>query len=275
MLHWNSSNFYKFNLMHALTFVKTWPTSFSGLTLPLVLERQISMTQELSPPPGVNVCECVEVWCLQTWLYRWRGGRTERSQRTWRRCSVWLRLAGSSQSVCRFPVPTCRAREFTLWGDILKSCMPVTRKTRKKQGFPSSQGNHDMKCWSCQGPETKREEKKKKPGHVWKLLSFVHVSHGIPEFWSHPVGHFEGIFFSLPSQSNLNNFHLHILTLNPSLMSYLCDYVSLLAKKQPVCTDCQPLVALSSFFLSSLRTVGTVFNFEGGIKANSLMLHFK
>ncbi|KAK5847930.1 hypothetical protein PBY51_017019 [Eleginops maclovinus] len=31
------------------------------------------------------------------------------------------------------------------------SCMPVTRKTRQK-GFPSSQGNHDMKCCSCQGP---------------------------------------------------------------------------------------------------------------------------
>lgn len=86
----------------------------------------------------------------------------------------------------------------------------------------------------------------------------------VSEFWSHPVGHFEGIFFSLPSQSNLNNFQLHILTLNLSLMSYLCDYVSLLGKKQPICTDCQPLVALSSFFLSSLCTVGTVFNFFGG-----------
>lgn len=138
-------------------------------------------------------------------------------------------------------------------------------RRKKKKGFPLQSREPQHEIPQLPRPLKPNTHTQKKAGHVWKLLSFVHVSHGITEFWSHPVGHFEGIFFSPPSQSNLNNFQLHILTLNLSLMSYLCDYVSLHAKKkQPICTDCQPLVALSSFFLSSLRTVGTVFNFEKG-----------
>lgn len=62
-------------------------------------------------------------------------------------------------------------------------------------------------------------------------------------------------------------------------MSYLCDYVSLLAIKKKKNKQYALTVNHSwHFFLSSLRTVGTVFHFEkeeGGIKAISLMLHFK
>lgn len=46
-------------------------------------------------------------------------------------------------------------------------------------------------------------------------------------------------------------------------MSYLCDYVSLLARKGKKTTNMHRLSTnRGSFFLSSRRTVGTVFNFE-------------
>lgn len=40
------------------------------------------------------------------------------------------------------------------------------KKNRKKKGFPSSQGNHDMKQWSCQRPlkpKHRTQKNKKKP----------------------------------------------------------------------------------------------------------------
>lgn len=86
-----------------------------------------------------------------------------------------------------------------------------------------------------------------------------------------------GHFSPPPSQSNLNNFQLHILTLHPSLMSYLCDYVSVLAKKKKKrrggekknTSNMHRLSTTRGHFLFSppssflpTRTVGTVFNFE-------------
>ena len=165
---------------------------------------------------------------------------------------------------------SAKPAEFTSWGDILQAACQWPEKQGKKRDSPPVRGTTTWSTAAAKAPETKT------PDMSESFLSFVRVSHGITEFWSHPVGHFEGIFFSPPSQSNLNNFQLHILTLNLSLMSYLCDYVSLLAKKN---NQYAPTVNHSwhfpPFFLSSLRTVGTVFLFFGGIKANSLMLHFK
>lgn len=62
----------------------------------------------------------------------------------------------------------------------------------------------------------------------------------LPQFWSHPLGHFKGIFFSPPSQSDQNNFSTAYFNSHSlSLMFYLCDYVSW-KNPQLVCTACQP-----------------------------------
>lgn len=226
-------------------------------------------TQFPLPETNFHDVMCWRILPVRFWLYvpyRWRGGRPDRSRRTWRRCTFGRDSQAAASFVLCVASSLCQPAghesshcEATYCRAACQWPETQGKKKQKKKGFPSSQGNHDMKQWSCQRPlkpKHRTQKNKKKTPDMSESLSLVRVSHGITQFWSHPVGHFEGIFFSPPSQSNLNNFQLHILTLNPSLMSYLCDYVSLLAKKkkkkkQAICTDCQPLVALSSFFFFS------------------------
>ena len=216
---------------------------------------------------------CWRILPAQFWLcvpYRWRGGRPDRSRRTWRRCTFGCDSQAAASfvlcvcvcvCVCVSLLPSANLRGMRVHivrrhTDELHASDQKHNEGKKKRDSPPVKGTTTWNTGAAKGPwnqNTKHKKtKKQKSPDMSESLSLVRVSHGITQFWSHPVGHFEGIFFSPQSQSNLNNFQLHILTLNPSLMSYLCDYVSLLAKKkkkkQAICTNCQPLVALSSFF---------------------------
>lgn len=163
-------NSYKLNHDNGACCVTLDSISFAGDKFPW---RHV-----LTHPPGpVLTVRSVQV-------ERW-SARQEPANMT--QVHIWPRLAGSSQLcvVCRFfPLPTCGAREFTLWGDILPSCMPVTRNTRKKKtekkGIPlqSREPRHET-VELPKAPETKTQntkKQKKNPGHVWKPLARACVS---------------------------------------------------------------------------------------------------
>lgn len=241
-------------------------------------------TQFPLPETNFHDVMCWRILPVRFWLYvpyRWRGGRPDRSRRTWRRCTFGRDSQAAASFVLCVASSLCQPAghesshcEATYCRAACQWPETQGKKKQKKKGIPlqSREPRHET-VELPKAPETKTQntKKQKKNPDMSESLSLVRVSHGITQFWSHPVGHFEGIFFSPPSQSNLNNFQLHILTLNPSLMSYLCDYVSLLAKKKKKKNkQYAPTVNHSwrflpfFFFLSSLHTGGTVFNFEAG-----------
>lgn len=123
------------------------------------------------------------------------------------------------------------------------------KRRREKNGIPlqSREPRHE-------GPKLPRSLKpKKNPSDQTCLKSWkhpvwlVHVSHGITDFWCHPVGHFEGIFFPLPSQNNLNKFsaaYFNFQSIFDVLFVWLClPECKKKRKKISMCTDRQPLVA--------------------------------
>lgn len=202
-------------------------------------------TQFPLPETNFHDVMCWRILPVRFWLYvpyRWRGGRPDRSRRTWRRCTFGCDSQAAASFVLCVASSLCQPAghesshcEATYCRAACQWPETQGKKKQKKKGIPlqSREPRHET-VELPKAPETKTQntKKQKKTPDMSESLSLVRVSHGITQFWSHPVGHFEGIFFSPPSQSNLNNFQLHILTLNPSLMSYLCDYVSLLAKKK-------------------------------------------
>lgn len=163
-------NSYKLNHDNGACCVTLDSISFAGDKFPW---RHV-----LTHPPGpVLTVRSVQV-------ERW-SARQEPANMT--QVHIWPRLAGSSQLcvVCRFfPLPTCGAREFTLWGDILPSCMPVTRNTRKKKtekkrDSPPVKGTTTWNSGAAKGPwnqNTEHKKTKKNPGHVWKPLARACVS---------------------------------------------------------------------------------------------------
>lgn len=103
---------------------------------------------------------CVEVWFLLDSLYRWRGGRTERSQQTWRRCSAWLRLAGRSQfaRVARLCQPAGHKSshsEATYWR---AACQWPEKRGGRKRDSPPVKGTTTRSTGAAKAPETKKKK---------------------------------------------------------------------------------------------------------------------
>lgn len=104
---------------------------------------------------------CFEVWLLLDLLYRWRGGRSERSQQTWRRCSVWLRLSGSSQFVCvAFLCQPAGHKsshcEATYWRAACQ--WPEKQERGEKRDSPPVKGNTTWNRGAAKAPETKKKK---------------------------------------------------------------------------------------------------------------------
>lgn len=93
-------------------------------------------------------------------------------------------------------------------GELHASDQKNKRRREKKWDSPPVTGTTTWRTEAAKIPETKKKKTSDQTClKSWKHpVWLVHVSHGITEFWCHPVGHFEGIFFPLPSQNNLNNF---------------------------------------------------------------------
>lgn len=136
------------------------------------LPAHISMTQERTRPAGSSATVCRYDFCR---VYR-TGGEAEPANMTQvQRLAPTRRQQAvlCAASLCQPAGHEGSHCEATQWW----SCVPVTGKTRRIKGFPSSQGSRDMKWWSCQGPKTSKQNLDMSESSL-----LVHVSHGITSF---------------------------------------------------------------------------------------------
>lgn len=161
-----------------------------------------------------------------------------------------------------FTLPTCRERQFTSRGGALMCCKPATRKTGqqeniKRRGSPLQSGEP----W-CEILKLPRPRKPKRDQTCLNASSLICscVSQYHPVLMSSSRTLWENILPPPPplTQSNLNNFQLHFNSIY--LWCLICVIMSPRLPKNKIiimeCSDCQPLVELSSFF--SLPLTGTV-----------------
>lgn len=217
---------------------------------------QISMTHSLTHPPVSNtgwVFLGLTVARFAVQVERW--SELSEPAKNDAGAAVWLQPAGSGQfylymrvCVCRFSL--CQPAghgsshwEATYWRAACQ--WPEKQEEEgKKWDSPPVTGTTTWRTEAAKIPETK----KKKPSDQTCLKSWkhpvwlVHVSHGITDFWCHPVGHFEGIFFPLPSQNNLNKFsaaYFNFQSIFDVLFVWLCLPE---CKKKEKKSQCAPTV---------------------------------
>lgn len=221
---------------------------------------QISMTHSLTHPPVSNtgwVFLGLTVARFSVQVERW--SELSEPAKNDAGAAVWLQPAGSGQfylymrvCVCRFSL--CQPAghgsshwEATYWRAACQ--WPEKQEEEgKKWDSPPVTGTTTWRTEAAKIPETKKKPSDQTCLKSWKHpVWLVHVSHGITDFWCHPVGHFEGIFFPLPSQNNLNKFsaaYFNFQSIFDVLFVWLClPECKKKRKKISMCTDRQPLVA--------------------------------
>lgn len=244
---------------------------------------QISMTHSLTHPPVSNtgwVFLGLTVARFAVQVERW--SELSEPAKNDAGAAVWLQPAGSGQfylymRVCVCGFSLCQPAghgsshwEATYWRAACQ--WPEKQEEEgKKWDSPPVTGTTTWRTEAAKIPETKKNPSDQTCLKSWKHpVWLVHVSHGITDFWCHPVGHFEGIFFPLPSQNNLNKFsaaYFNFQSIFDVLFVWLClPECKKKRKKISMCTDRQPLVA----HLPCARLgLILIYFFLEGIKANS------
>lgn len=239
---------------------------------------QISMTHSLTHPPVSNtgwVFLGLTVARFAVQVERW--SELSEPAKNDAGAAVWLQPAGSGQfylymRVCVCGFSLCQPAghgsshwEATYWRAACQ--WPEKQEEEgKKWDSPPVTGTTTWRTEAAKIPETKKNPSDQTCLKSWKHpVWLVHVSHGITDFWCHPVGHFEGIFFPLPSQNNLNKFsaaYFNFQSIFDVLFVWLCLPECKKKRKKNLNVH-RPSTTRGT---SSLCAVGTYFNlfFFGG-----------
>lgn len=251
---------------------------------------QISMTHSLTHPPVSNtgwVFLGLTVARFAVQVERW--SELSEPAKNDAGAAFWLQPAGSGQfylcmRVCRFSL--CQPAghgsshwEATYWRAACQ--WPEKQEEEgKKWDSPPVTGTTTWRTEAAKIPETKKKTTSDQTClKSWKHpVWLVHMSHGIRSFDVIQSDTLREYFSPCLPKTIWIIFQLHILTFSLSLMSYLCDYVSLNAKKKEkkisMCTDRQPLVAHLPRARLGLILIYFIF-FWRGSKRTPLTLRFE